>query len=225
VLVALVPDSVQKVINSTGYMTKYLFWMTVSMACFSALWLLMPIQYKLYTLFFVFPALGFVIGGLGPYSIRLVESITPVSGGISCIFMMLYGAGDFLIVFVNGELIQKYGAMIQPAAICAYCLFVIPVVAVAVCLYRRYQRVQAEIVGISKCITIASHVVVEGKSQQSPSDVASTATTSTATPSSIASEGIDAESNHSPSSSAQSAVRSNDGSVSSMATSSENDNI
>merc|ERR1712141_687606 len=63
---------------------------------------------------------GSLTHGIAPYSVRLVESITPVNGTISCLFMMLCGAGDFFIVFVNGELIQKYGAMIQPAAISIY---------------------------------------------------------------------------------------------------------
>jgi len=106
----------------------------------------MPIQYKLHTLYVVFPVMGFTIGGIGPYAVRLVESITPVNGTISCLFMMFCGAGDFFIVFANGELIEKYGAMIQPAAISIYSACVIPVLALTIYLYRRYQRIQTRIV-------------------------------------------------------------------------------
>jgi len=174
-LVTVVPESMENIINSIDGMINYLYGMVVTMACLTALWLFMPIQYKLYTLFLVFPALGFVIGGLAPYCIKLVDSVTPISGTISCIFMMLYGAGDFLIVFVNGELIQKYGAMVQPAAISAYCLVVLPVLALTVYLYNRYQRLQAGIIG--KPISSVSNTS-EG-TPKSPSP----------TPSSVASSG------------------------------------
>jgi len=149
---SVVPPSVQIVLNSVDYMIRYLSWMVVTVACLSAVWLFIPIEYKLFTLYLVFPVMGFVIGGIGPYSVRLVESITPVSGTISCLFMMFCGAGDFLIVLVNGELIQYYGARVQPASISAYCLFGIPVFALTFFLYRKYQYLQDDIVG-GFCVT------------------------------------------------------------------------
>merc|ERR1711978_184194 len=100
--------------------------MLLIMACLTAIWLFMPFEMKINTLYVVFPALGFANSALAPYVVALIDSVTPVSGTISCILMMMFGAGDFLIVFVNGELIQKYGAMIQPAAISVYCLLMVP---------------------------------------------------------------------------------------------------
>lgn len=145
-LITIAPKSLKTRIEATGFMMWYLMVMTMTLACLTAIWLLMPFEMKLNTLYLVFPALGFVIGGLTPYVVHLVESVTPVSGTISCILMMMYGAGDFLIVFVNGELIQKFGAMIQPAAISGYCLLMIPLLALTMVLHRRYQRIQKEII-------------------------------------------------------------------------------
>lgn len=119
--------------------------MVVMMTITTAVWLFIPLEYKLYTLWIVFPVSGFVIGGMfqyqsinimnsyrsrlivcplllriqncsgiGPYAVRLVESVTPVTGVISCIFMAFCGAGDFLVVLVNGKLIQIYGAQVRP---------------------------------------------------------------------------------------------------------------
>merc|ERR1719216_511026 len=146
ILIAVAPKSIQKTISTTNYMIRYLSVMVVVVTCLTATWLFMPFEYKLHTLYVVFPVMGFVIGGIGPYAVRLVESITLVNGTISCLFMMFCGAGDFFIVFANGELIEKYGAMIQPAAISIYSACVIPVLALTICLYRRYQRIQTRIV-------------------------------------------------------------------------------
>ena len=146
ILVTLAPKPVKKVIESTGYMMKYLLMMVFAIAALAALWLFTPVTS---TLYFVFPAIGLLIGGLGPYSIRLADSISPISGSISCIFMMLYGAGDFLIVFVNGELIATYTAMIQPAAISGCCLLSLPVVTLPIFLHRRDERIQTSIVGLT----------------------------------------------------------------------------
>jgi len=172
VLVTVVPDSIQRVINSTGYMMRYLLFMVITMTLLTAVWFAFPADYivsgvivkKIYALYLIFPALGFVIGGLGPYSFRLVETITPISGMISCSFMMLYGAGDFLIVFVNGELIQTYGAVIQPVAISGYCLLIVPVVMVTILLHRRYLRLQSEIIGLQSFVCGAP--TTEGRSHE-----------------------------------------------------------
>merc|ERR1719216_95306 len=146
ILIALVPGSVQKVISTTKYMICHLCVMAVVVTGLTATWWFMPIEHKLQTLYVVFPLMGFMIGGIAPYSVRLVESITPVNGTISCLFMMFWGAGDFSIVFANGELIQKYGAKIQPVSISIYSACVIPILALTICLYRRYQRIQTRIV-------------------------------------------------------------------------------
>ena len=71
--------------------------------------------------------------------------MTPISGRISCAFMMCYGVGDFVIVLVNGELIQTMGAMIQPASLMVWCLLVVPVVILTIFLHRRYQQIRNEI--------------------------------------------------------------------------------
>ena len=130
---------------SPMYLCRSWIIMVVSMFAFSfmvvmvtittAVWLFIPFEYKLISLYIIFPVTGFVIGGMfqnqsiniisnffphryltylgiGPYAVRLVESVTPVTGRISCIFMMLCGAGDFVIVLVNGKLIQMYGAQV-----------------------------------------------------------------------------------------------------------------
>merc|ERR1719361_305808 len=149
ILIAVAPSCIQKVISTTKFMIRYLSVMVVAVTCLTATWLFVPIQYKLPTLYAVFPVMGFVIGGIGPYAVRLVESITPINGTISCLFMMFCGAGDFLIVFANGELIQKYGAGIQPAAISMYSALVIPILALTIWCHRRYQRIQTRIVNYS----------------------------------------------------------------------------
>jgi len=59
--------------------------------------------------------------------------------------MLMFASGDFLIVFVNGELIEHYGAMIQPAAICSYCILMTLLLALTMFLHRRYQQIRAEI--------------------------------------------------------------------------------
>merc|ERR1719361_1450959 len=146
ILIAVAPKSIQRTISTTNYMIRYLSVMVVIVTCLTATWLFMPFEYKLHTLYVVFPVMGFVIGGIGPYAVRLVESITPVNGTISCLFMMFWGAGDFFIVFANGELIEKYGAMIQPAAISMYSALVIPILALTIWCHRRYQRIQTRIV-------------------------------------------------------------------------------
>ena len=72
--------------------------------------------------------------------------MTPISGRISCAFMMCYGVGDFVIVLVNGELIQSFGAMIQPVGPMVWCLFVVPVVILTISLHRGYQQIRNEII-------------------------------------------------------------------------------
>merc|ERR1712061_804618 len=87
---------------------------------------------------------------------------------------MFCGAGDFFIVFANGELIEKYGAMIQPAAISIYSAFVIPVLALTICLYRRYQRIQTRIVNyksVSCGAESPSAIDVEGSNRSRTSSI------------------------------------------------------
>lgn len=113
-----------------------------------------------------------MIGGLGPFSFRLVDSITPINGVISCAFMMLYGAGDFLVVFVNGELIQKFGAVIQPLPLSSYCAGIIPVLFMTILLHRRYQNIRSAIIGLTSLVMQNS----EG-TPQNPSPLPSPVTT------------------------------------------------
>merc|ERR1719412_3048695 len=126
----------------------------MTMACLTAIWLFVPFEVKLYVLYFVFPALGFFLGGLDTYVVHLVESVSPVSGIISCIFGITFSSGDFLIVALNQELMQKYGAMIQPAAVCTYCLLMVLLLALTMFLHRRYQRIRTEIMVHSDIVYI-----------------------------------------------------------------------
>jgi len=146
VMLGFTPKSLKERIETTGFMMGCLLAMLLIMACLTAIWLFMPFEMKFHTLYVVFPALGFANSALAPYVVALIDSVTPVSGTISCILMMMLGAGDLLIVFVNGELIQKYGAMIQPAAICVYCLLMVPALILTIVLHRRYKRIQKAII-------------------------------------------------------------------------------
>merc|ERR1712217_149461 len=154
VLIAIVPNLLQKVISSNVYRMCYLMVVTMTMACLTAIWLFVPFEVKLYVLYFVFPALGFFLGGLDTYVVHLVESVSPVSGIISCIFGITFSSGDFMIVSVNQELMQKYGAMIQPVAICTYCLLMALLLALTMFLHRRYQRIRTEIMVHSDAVYI-----------------------------------------------------------------------
>ena len=106
------------------------------------LWIVSPIEWQLLALFPLFVVMGIVLGGFWPYVIRLVESVTPYSGFISCIFIMLYGIGDTLIVMINGELIEIYGAFIQPVPILVASLMGCPILALTLFLYGKYIRIQ-----------------------------------------------------------------------------------
>ena len=85
-------------------------------------------------------------GGLAPYSYRLVESISPITGTSSCLFMLFYCIGKFASIFVNDALINRFGARIQPAVIASFCLFLVPIIIVTMCLHQRYQQIRTEVI-------------------------------------------------------------------------------
>ena len=62
ILVTFAPKSVKKVVETSHFSMWYLFWMVLAFVPLTAMWLFMPLGWKLYTLFAIFPVLGFAIG-------------------------------------------------------------------------------------------------------------------------------------------------------------------
>merc|ERR1719228_2646682 len=146
IAVILAPNSIKLIIDTTDFMMLYLFIMALSIAGLILLWLFIPLQFKVITIYIVFPMVGFLIGGLAPYSYRLVESISPITGTSSCLFMLFYCIGKFASISVNDALINRFGVRIQPAVIASFCLFLVPIIIVTMCLHQRYQQIRTEII-------------------------------------------------------------------------------
>ena len=132
----------EEIMNTTGFAQTFLMTMLVTFCVALLMWIVVPFDYKLVMLFPVFVVLGVAMGGFWPYVIKLTESITPVSGTISCVCIMLFGVGDTFIIFFNGELIEVYGAVMQPVPISISCLIGIPFLGFMLFLYRRYIKCQ-----------------------------------------------------------------------------------
>merc|ERR1719295_2072588 len=108
-----------------------------------ALWIAVAFELKVYALCLVVAVIGAAAGGFWPYVIRLVASITPYTGTVSCAFIMLYGLGDLLIVIVNGKLIDMFGAFIQPVSILAITVVIgCPLLALTLCLFEKYTKMR-----------------------------------------------------------------------------------
>ena len=60
--VILAPKSIKLIIDTTDFMMLYLFIMTLSIAGLILLWLFIPLQFKVITIYIVFPMVGFLIG-------------------------------------------------------------------------------------------------------------------------------------------------------------------
>ena len=167
IAVSLAPNSIKLIIGTTDFMMLYLFIMTLSIAGLSLLWLFIPFQFKVITIYIVFPMVGFIIGmhcprkkcalniviyfilfpgGLAPYSYRLVESTSPITGAFSCFFMLFYCIGEFASISVNNALIDQIGARMQPAAIASFCLFLLPIIILTIYMHRQCQQIQTEII-------------------------------------------------------------------------------
>ena len=57
----------------------------------------------------VYIGFGFFASGIFPDIFKWCEFMTPLSSIFSCIFIAGFSGGDALVVFIIGELIQKYG--------------------------------------------------------------------------------------------------------------------
>ena len=139
----IIPRGKMKVtVNTTGFAKTYLLTMYLILCGVLLMWIIVPFDHKLMMMFPVFFVLGTAMGGCWPYVIRLIESITPVSGTISCVLIMVCGAGEILIIFLNGELIEEYGAEIQPIPVLILCVMGIPFLAFTLFIYRKYAKFQ-----------------------------------------------------------------------------------
>jgi len=148
--VVLVPNGkIKDYLKSTDFAKRYLAAMIGVVCGMLLLWIVVPMEWKLMALFPLFAIMGSTVSGFWPYSIRLVESVTPYSGTISCVFIMCYGIGDTLIVMANGELIQIFGAFIQPVPILVACLFGCPLLALTLFLRQRYIQIQELVISVN----------------------------------------------------------------------------
>ena len=134
--------TLKEIMDSTGFAKLFLVAMLLTFCSFLLMWILIPFDYKLVMLFPSFAIIGAAMGGCWPYVIRLTEAITPISGTISSYCLFLFGAGDAFIVFLNGELIEKYGAVVQPVPIFISCVIGLPVLAFALFLHQKYIKLQ-----------------------------------------------------------------------------------
>merc|ERR1712087_561083 len=141
-MVLLPNGKIKDYLKSTEFAKRYLTVMIGTVCGMLLVWIVVPMEWKLFALFPLFAIMGVVISGFWPYVIRLVESVTPYSGSISCVVIMFYGIGDTLIVMANGELIEIYGAWIQPVPILVACLCGCPILALTLFLYKKYIHIQ-----------------------------------------------------------------------------------
>lgn len=154
-LINMAPKSVRAVTTSTSFMMRWLFCTPVCLSALLAIWYFIPADFKLLTLYLVFPLMGGTIAWLLPFSYALVESITPVTGRISCIFWLIFGVGDFLIVFVNGKLIQILTPNIQPVSIAIICVTFVPILTLTIYLHRQYLSLESQIINLEAKATAA----------------------------------------------------------------------
>ena len=89
-------------------------------------------------LFAVFGLIGFVNSGTIPIMHQLCESITPISGKISCIFTLCLGGGEALIITFIGWAAGKYTIEIQPYPAFILCCLQLFVLSAIIKLYRYY---------------------------------------------------------------------------------------
>ena len=82
--------------------------------------------------------------GFWPYSTRIINSVVPYGGFISSSIHLLYGAGDAVMTKVGGQLIDRFGAEIQPYFAFGASALCFPLIVISLLLVRKYEKIQSE---------------------------------------------------------------------------------
>ena len=127
-------------LNSLGFMKTHLVTMSVVFMLATSCWVAIPMSSL--SLFIICGTTGFLRGGLFPYLIGLVNEVASYSGTISSFFILCYGIGDISIVALNGELIARHGASVQPVAILVACICCLPLIVLALLFFKRYDVIR-----------------------------------------------------------------------------------
>ena len=84
-------------------------------------------------------------GGIFPDIYKWCETMKPVSGLLSCFYIIGFSIGDALAVFIIGELFEEIGAFVYPFPILIINIIGLFVTILIVIVFIRYKRHKASI--------------------------------------------------------------------------------
>ena len=107
---SLLPQRIkEQLVHSQTFAFKNLFFGYGIFVICMLIWIYIPKQYEIIVLFIIFGVSGFVLSGSYPLMHELCESITPISGVISCIFTLCIGVGDIMMTKLMSWINDNYG--------------------------------------------------------------------------------------------------------------------
>ena len=132
-------------LNSSKVTLMYLWIVQFAMMMLFGLWIIVPLDQKVPTLFVIFAVAGGLMGDYMAAIFRLIDSVTPVMGRHTCFVLVLYALGELLIVIVNGAVMDKYGVKWYPFVLLIGSAIGIPIMMLSTMTHRAYRTVQGDV--------------------------------------------------------------------------------
>ena len=132
--------------HSDSMKWAYLWITLITIMVMTCLWIVTPFKYQVPMLFVIFSVNGFSFSAWGIVFFGLIEPVIAVNGFISCCALALYGVGAFVIVWVNGVVIEHHGVRYIPITLLIGLVLGVPVLLCWTFLHRKYMKIQSAII-------------------------------------------------------------------------------